>query len=171
MDRVAGFLDGGMEAWASEGFPTGQIQQLSGEELHAHMQEGGALTVVDVRAPDEFEGGHIEGAVNIPAPDLRMRYTELDRTLPIVTICRTGQRSSLAGSAVDHVEPARRANDRWGGMHAAKVQLRGAPIKSDGVDAGWRTATPARDTSLWSACPPTKDCGWRRLAGSASRRS
>jgi hydroxyacylglutathione hydrolase len=53
---------------------------------------------VDVRAPNEYQGFHIEGAVNIPAPDLRKRYSELDSTIPTVLICSTGIRSSLSAS-------------------------------------------------------------------------
>jgi len=51
-----------------------------------------------VRAKREFENGHIDGAVNIPAPDLRKRYQVLDVRVPIVLICNTGHRSSLGAS-------------------------------------------------------------------------
>ena len=36
--------------------------------------------------------------MNIPAPDLRKRYKELDVHIPLAIICSTGHRSSLAAS-------------------------------------------------------------------------
>lgn len=52
----------------------------------------------DVRAPSEFDAYHIEGAVPIPLPELRTRFVELPRDLPIVTVCSTGIRASMASS-------------------------------------------------------------------------
>jgi rhodanese-related sulfurtransferase len=57
-----------------------------------------SLLLLDVRSPKEYTDNHIEGAVNIPAPDLRTRYTELDPEMPTVLICSTGHRSSLGAS-------------------------------------------------------------------------
>jgi rhodanese-related sulfurtransferase len=61
------------------------------------MLDGGAL-LVDVRFPDEFAEEHVAGAVNIPALELRTRASELPAGRPLVVMCRTGQRSSLACS-------------------------------------------------------------------------
>jgi rhodanese-related sulfurtransferase len=96
LDRVPGYLVGGTHAWAIAGYPTDRVPQLSPADVHA-MIEGGAL-LVDVRFPDEYEEQHIEGAVNIPALDLRTRHPELPADRPLVVMCRTGQRSSLACS-------------------------------------------------------------------------
>jgi rhodanese-related sulfurtransferase len=54
--------------------------------------------ILDVRSAYEFNPSHIKGAVNIPAPDLRTRYTELDINKPIAVICTTGIRSGMACS-------------------------------------------------------------------------
>ena len=56
------------------------------------------LQLVDVRAPREFEQAHIEGASNMPVPELRTRHNELSPSIPVVAICSTGHRSSLAAS-------------------------------------------------------------------------
>ena len=56
------------------------------------------MILVDVRTPTEFKDNHIKGAINIPAPDLRERHTELDPGKPVVLICSSGNRSSLAAS-------------------------------------------------------------------------
>ena len=98
LDRVVGYLEGGMFAWATAGLPTGHVPQLSAPELYEMVRGKGGGLVVDVRAPGEYQRMHIEGALNIPAPDLRTRHTELRRGVPIVVICSTGHRSSLAAS-------------------------------------------------------------------------
>lgn len=60
------------------------------------LVEGGAL-LLDVRSPEEFRGGHIEGAVNIPVDELESRLGELTPPQePIVLYCRSGARSSRA---------------------------------------------------------------------------
>ena len=68
---------------------------------HRLVEEEGAL-LLDVRTPDEFAAGHIEGARNIPHDQLRSRLDEV-RTLvdgnlsaPIVVYCRSGRRSGMA---------------------------------------------------------------------------
>lgn len=55
----------------------------------------GAL-LVDVRTPEEFAGGHIDGAVNIPIDDLDARKGELPKDKDIVVYCRSGGRSARA---------------------------------------------------------------------------
>ena len=42
------------------------------------LSEGQDLTLVDVRAPGEYDTQHISRAINIPVADLRTRDTELD---------------------------------------------------------------------------------------------
>ncbi len=98
LDRTIGYLDGGMYEWAKAGLPMEHIPQLSAEDLKRRITSGPAITLVDVRAKREYMTGHIEGAINIPAPDLRTRYKELDQKVPIVLLCNTGHRSSLGAS-------------------------------------------------------------------------
>jgi NADPH-dependent 2,4-dienoyl-CoA reductase/sulfur reductase-like enzyme/rhodanese-related sulfurtransferase len=52
--------------------------------------------LLDVRTPQEFEGGHIPGAVNVPVDDLRSRLSELPRDREIASYCQVGQRGYLA---------------------------------------------------------------------------
>lgn len=56
----------------------------------------GGVQLVDVRYPNEFEAGHIDGAVSIPEDDLSDRVGELDRGRPVITVCRAGTRSTDA---------------------------------------------------------------------------
>jgi len=98
VDRIVGCLDGGLFAWATHGLKTEDVRQVSAENLHAMINGQAGITLLDVRAPQEFADSHIEGAINIPAPDLRTRYKELNPALATVLICSTGHRSSLGAS-------------------------------------------------------------------------
>lgn len=100
LDNVTGHLDGGMFAWAIAGLPTDHVPQICAQELHELTCSKGKIMLVDVRSPKEFEAFHIEGAVSIPAPELRKRHVELDKGVPLAVICSTGHRSSLAASTL-----------------------------------------------------------------------
>jgi rhodanese-related sulfurtransferase len=52
--------------------------------------------LVDVRQPEEFAAGHIEGAINLPLPQLRSRLGELPRDREVWLNCGVGQRSYYA---------------------------------------------------------------------------
>ena len=54
--------------------------------------------VLDVRGPDEFAGGRIAGAKNIPVSDLASRIAEIaaHKSNPVIVYCRSGGRSSVA---------------------------------------------------------------------------
>jgi hydroxyacylglutathione hydrolase len=98
VDAVKGYLAGGMFAWASAGFAADHVRQVSTPELRELSCRGADITLVDVRSPGEYGSYHIEGAINIPAPQLREKYTDLDTSVETVLICGGGQRSSLAAS-------------------------------------------------------------------------
>ena len=65
------------------------------------VTEHGAV-LLDVRSPEEFAGGHIEGAVNIPHTDVQSRAAEIEsvtggnKDTPIVVYCRSGRRADTA---------------------------------------------------------------------------
>jgi ArsR family transcriptional regulator len=63
------------------------MEPVSREELLQRTRSG-LVTVLDVRPADEFEVGHLPGAVNIPLGDLEARLTELDSDHEIVAYCR-----------------------------------------------------------------------------------
>jgi rhodanese-related sulfurtransferase len=54
------------------------------------------LQLVDVREPDEWAAGHIEGAILLPLGEVTVRARELDPERPVVVICRSGNRSASA---------------------------------------------------------------------------
>lgn len=98
LDRVYGYLAGGMYAWVTAGYPTAHVQQLSSHELNKRVIQGGTTILVDVRASSEYENFHIQNAINIPVAELREGYKELDPADETVLICGSGQRSSMGAS-------------------------------------------------------------------------
>lgn len=55
------------------------------------------LTVVDVRTPGEFMGGHVAGSINIPLQEIQERLDEIKALpQPIVLCCASGNRSGQA---------------------------------------------------------------------------
>lgn len=100
-DRLVASLDGGMAAWATAGRRTAALPLVSAQELYERLQSTSAVVLVDVRSAHEFAAGHIEGARNLPAPDLRDRWRELDPGRPTYLTCSSGNRSSLAASILE----------------------------------------------------------------------
>lgn len=56
------------------------------------------VLIVDVRSPDEFAQGHVDGAVNLPLDQLAQRYQIVmpDKAQAIMVYCRSGARSGMA---------------------------------------------------------------------------
>jgi rhodanese-related sulfurtransferase len=70
-------------------------ERISGNEARQLVADGAML--LDVRSPEEFAGGHIDGAVSIPIQELSGRTDELgNKTDPIVVYCQSGTRSAMA---------------------------------------------------------------------------
>jgi rhodanese-related sulfurtransferase len=89
-------------------------------------QVPGDAYLLDVREHEEWDAGHVPGAVHIPLGELGARYTELDRDRPLYVICRSGNRSAhaaqaLAGAGWD----ARNVSDGMMGWHAAGLPMTG----------------------------------------------
>ncbi|KAA1424926.1 rhodanese-like domain-containing protein [Mumia zhuanghuii] len=54
------------------------------------------LVVVDVREPDEWASGHIDGALHIPLGDLPTRADEIPADGQVLVYCHVGGRSARA---------------------------------------------------------------------------
>lgn len=60
------------------------------------MMSDGNTVVIDVRNPDEYQGGHLPGATLIPVNSVFARREELPADKKIIFVCAIGQRSALA---------------------------------------------------------------------------
>lgn len=64
----------------------------------AALVSNGAI-IVDVRTTGEFKSGHIKGSLNIPLDVIKSKVNELKKkNKPIITCCRSGNRSGMAQS-------------------------------------------------------------------------
>lgn len=60
------------------------------------LVDKGAI-IIDVRSANEFKAGHIPNAKNYPVDTIQSKAAELKKiNKPIITVCRSGARSSMA---------------------------------------------------------------------------
>ncbi len=58
----------------------------------------GKVTIVDVRTPEEFGGGHLRQSKNLPLDQLGARIGELDKAVPVLVVCAAGTRAARAAA-------------------------------------------------------------------------
>ncbi len=111
-DRVAGYLEGGMQALATSDRADAAsnaedasgllatTERLSPEALEQELQQDphSRPLILDVRAPREWSADHIAGSVNLPLNHLEERLGDVPRERRIVVHCASGYRSSVAAS-------------------------------------------------------------------------
>jgi hydroxyacylglutathione hydrolase len=102
-ERIHGWLQGGIDAWAASGREVATYRTTSMVELgreHAAGAPDGVL--LDVRQPIEWEDeGVVPGSRQIFVADLPGRVGELPSDGPITVFCRTGHRASMAASILE----------------------------------------------------------------------
>lgn len=54
------------------------------------------IVLIDVRTPEEYSRGHIEGSINIPLPDISKAEEKFGKDKTIYLYCLSGSRSSVA---------------------------------------------------------------------------
>jgi adenylyltransferase/sulfurtransferase len=70
--------------------------EITSVELKRRLDRGDAITIVDVREPNEYQINRIAGSRLIPLGEVPRRYAELDPAEQIVMQCKTGARSGRA---------------------------------------------------------------------------
>lgn len=88
--------------------------RVTAAQAAAMVQDGAIL--LDVREPHEWQAGHAPKARHIPLGQLPHRARDLPTNTPIVTVCRSGNRSARAAGFL--AETGRNASNLTGGMHA-----------------------------------------------------
>lgn len=63
------------------------MEPVSREELLRRAKDDG-VTVLDVRPPEEYEAGHLPGALNVQLRDLKGRLAELPKDKEVIAYCR-----------------------------------------------------------------------------------
>jgi hydroxyacylglutathione hydrolase len=99
-EEVRGHVRGGFLAWAEAGGSIESSGRLTVDQLAARLanDHDHRPLVIDVRQAAEYADGHVPGAWHIAAGSLQDRLDDLPRDRPIVTMCASGYRSSVAAS-------------------------------------------------------------------------
>ncbi|MCI8739868.1 MAG: FAD-dependent oxidoreductase [Oscillibacter sp.] len=84
-----------MAGFMIENLAEGTVKQFHWDQAD-FLPRDGSVTLLDVRTPQEYGNGHMEGFYHIPVDELRERLKELDRTKPIYVVCQSGLRSYIA---------------------------------------------------------------------------
>ncbi len=104
------------------------LEPLTRAELVERLREG-SVTVLDVRAREEYAAGHVPGAINIPLKDLQQRLQDLPEGREVVAYCR-GSWCVLSFDAVAELRrrgiAARRLEDGYPEWRAAGLPVEGA---------------------------------------------
>ena len=74
------------------------VQLVSVQAFAEALKSTPNATIIDVRTPEEFEGGHLTDAVNfnVLGPDFQSQVAKLDKTQPVFVYCKVGGRSADA---------------------------------------------------------------------------
>jgi rhodanese-related sulfurtransferase len=98
------------------------VKTVTEEEFRAGYRKA---QLIDVREPNEFEGGHILGARNIPMSQMKMRMKEIRPDLPVYLYCQSGMRSARAAQFLHrkgykHLTQLQGGFKKWSGKVKSK---------------------------------------------------
>ncbi len=77
------------------------LEPIPATELLDRVKDG-LVTVLDVRPPEEYQSGHVPGAINVPLSELEAHLNQLDTKQEVVAYCR-GPHCVLAFDAVEQL--------------------------------------------------------------------
>lgn len=71
------------------------VNMMKADEFKSQFElSGDTLAVLDIRKPEDFAAGHLEGAINIPMGAIGQRIAEIPTDKEIAVICYSGQTAS-----------------------------------------------------------------------------
>jgi hydroxyacylglutathione hydrolase len=85
-----------LESWKKAKLPLKKGNPIAPKDLYALMQKGEAPLIVDVRLPDEWMALRIGTVLNLPLNHLAELSSKLDPEQPVVMVCNSAYRSSMA---------------------------------------------------------------------------
>jgi len=92
------FLAGGLLQWETSGRRYDRIPAVHAAEIVEKIAGGDDFTLLDVRTREEFESGHLPGAIPIYLGLLPEHLNEIPEERPLVTFCGSGLRAVIAAS-------------------------------------------------------------------------
>lgn len=83
---------------SKEDTSTSSYEKITAKEAKEMMDENSDIIILDVRSEEEFNTGHIEGALLIPDTQIteKAEDTLSEKSATILVYCRSGRRSALA---------------------------------------------------------------------------
>jgi hydroxyacylglutathione hydrolase len=96
-DHVIGFLKDGIKEWKDAGKEIEKVNRITAEAF-SNIYKNNQSPIIDVRKPGEFEGGHVEGAINIPLDFINENMAQFPKDRPFIMHCAGGYRSMIAAS-------------------------------------------------------------------------
>lgn len=88
-----------IDEWNSE---LAKIEQISVNDAKEKFDVVPGIQFIDVRRTAEHANGHAKGAANIPLDSLPRELDSINPDLPVMVICQSGYRSSLATSILEN---------------------------------------------------------------------
>ena len=84
-----------MIGYISENLKNKLVEQFHIEDIESLKKDKNNL-FIDVRSEDEYQSGHIDGAINIPLDELRNHLNEIDKNKMLCINCQSALRSYIA---------------------------------------------------------------------------
>ena len=99
---IIGGADGPTSIIVSEKGEKTMYEQITPQEAKKIMDSGEEHIILDTREQDEFDEGHIPGAILIPYTEIEERSEEMlpDKDAQILVYCRSGRRSKIASESL-----------------------------------------------------------------------
>lgn len=144
-----------------------RVVQARAEELRERIDRGDAITIIDVREPDETASGFLPGALLLPRGRLEENVAEHvpDRSTPIYVYCAMGRRSALAAESLarmgyTNVHALAGGIERWRHL-GFPIAGGGAVCMVPGGKLSWEDVR--REFAIVQRCVPVLGAGDRPL--------
>lgn len=79
------------------------VVEVTPDEVKEKVDDG-ETQVIDIRSPEQYERGHIPGAINVPIHELPRRVDDLEWKEDVVVACPIGKSSVQAARLIDSFE-------------------------------------------------------------------
>lgn len=97
--------------------PIRGLKNLKADDFTSQLERDSNRILVDVREPDEYKGGFIPSALNIPLSQMKLRMNEIPKDKKVYLYCRSGMRSKQAARIL-HKNGFANLTNLQGGMMA-----------------------------------------------------
>ena len=99
---IIGGADGPTSIIVSKKGEKSMYEKITPEEAKKIMDSGEEYIILDTREQNEFDEGHIKGAILIPYTEIENKAIELlpDKDALILVYCRSGRRSKIASESL-----------------------------------------------------------------------